>query len=152
MPPNPPSAELPSPRTSGDAAYVVAGLVGVAAVVGLIASTARLVQGDFAEDLDRWSAIGGVALGVLALFATWRLVWRVRRGVEQDLALPLEGRLLAEELRAAVAQPGPLPWGWRDRALELYARLEAAGLHEQAIDLSRSAAEAQAASIRERSQ
>jgi hypothetical protein len=127
-----------------DAPFVVASLVGVIAVIGLVGSMASLVSGNFGDAGDRWVAAGGAALGAVALLATWRLLRRLQRTAREQLALPLEARLFIAELRDAVAGGAPLPERWKQRAVELYARLVSAGLTGLARELESSASEAPA--------
>lgn len=120
---------------SRDASLVTATIVGVAAVVGLVGSAASLVLGDFDNPDDRWVAVGGVALGAIALIATWSLLRRIQRVSRVQLTLPLEARLFIASLRDAVREQRPLPERWEQRAVEFYGELLAAGLREDAQEL-----------------
>jgi hypothetical protein len=127
---------------AGDGPLIAATVVGVAAVVGLVASAATLVLGDFADTDRRWVAAGGVALGAVALLATWSLLRRLQRSAREQLALPLESRLFIAELDAS-EYAKPLPMGWKETAVRLYGRLVATGLYDDAAELSSATVRAQ---------
>jgi hypothetical protein len=131
-------------NADGNAPFVAATVVGVAAVAGFVGSVASIVAGDFEDPDDRWVAAGGVALGAVALVATWILLRRLQRAARGQLVLPLEARLFIAALRDAVMEKGPLPDRWEQRAVQLYGRLVAAGLRREADELEHWTVQAQA--------